>query len=199
MLKKIIPVLVLLSLILVSNIVGCGGDGTQNGQSMEATWIEPQVAGETISIPISAVENYTITHFDFRAQDNDVTFMAYDLNGEIYVRANICPPCHSIGFSLQQGTLVCDTCGTVFDAETGAGIKGACVGYPKAAVSYEIRDGNITMQGTDLAAAYQDTINATQSGEATNPGCHGGSGTPTAPGCCSSTDKPRPPSCCGGT
>ena len=197
MLKRNIPVLVLLSLILVSSIVACSGNGTENGQLIEATWIEPQVVGEIVSIPISAIENYTITHFDFRAQDNDMTFMAYDLNGEIYVRADICPPCHSIGFSLEQGTLVCDTCGTVFDAETGAGIKGACVGYPKAAVPYEIGNSSITMQATDLAAAYQDTVNATQSGEATTPSCHGGSGTPTAPGCCSGANKPRPPSCCG--
>ena len=137
MLKKIIPILVLLLLILVSSIVACGGDGTQNSQQIKATWIEPQVLGDTISIPVSEVENNKIIHFEFRAQDEDMTFMAYDLSGEIYVRANICPPCHSIGFSLQQSTLVCDTCGTVFDAKTGAGINGACVGYPKAAVAYE--------------------------------------------------------------
>ncbi|MCJ7575642.1 MAG: Fe-S-containing protein [Dehalococcoidia bacterium] len=197
MLKKIIPVLVLLSLILVSSIVACSGNGTQNGQRIEATWIEPQVVGEIISIPISAVENYTITHFDFRAQDNDMTFMAYDLNGEIYVRANICPPCHSIGFSLDGDILVCDRCATTFKAQTGAGISGACVNYPKASVPYEVADGNIVMNSTDLITAYQDTVNATQSGEAPTPSCHGGSGTPTAPGCCSSADKPRPPSCCG--
>lgn len=196
MLKRMIPILG--SLMLVSSIVACSVTGTQNGQPIAATWIEPQVAGNIVSIPKSAVEDYTITHFDLTAQDNDMTFMAYDLNGEIYVRANICPPCHSIGFSLQQGILVCDTCGTTFDAETGAGIEGACVAYPKAAVPYEVNDGNVTMQGTDLVAAYQDTVNATQSGGATTPSCHGGSGTPTAPGCCSSTDKPKPPSCCGG-
>ena len=197
MLKRNIPVLVLLSLILVSSIVACSSNGTQNGQLIEPTWIEPQVVGEIVSIPISAVENYTITHFDFRAQDNDMTFMAYDLNGEIYVRASICPPCHSIGFSLQQSTLVCDTCGTVFDARTGTGIEGACVAYPKAAVPYQINGDNITMQGPDLVTAYQSTVNSTQPGEVAAPSCHNGSGTPTAPNCCSSTDTPRPPSCCG--
>jgi len=197
MLKKIIPILVLLLLILVSSIVACGGDGTQNSQQIKATWIEPQVLGDTISIPVSEVENNKIIHFEFRAQDEDMTFMAYDLSGEIYVRANICPPCHSIGFSLQQSTLVCDTCGTVFDAKTGVGINGACVTYPKAAVPYEIDGGNITMQGTDLLAAYQDTVNSTQPSEATAPSCHSGSGTPTAPGCCSGSNKPRAPSCCG--
>lgn len=195
MLKKITLILVLL--ILVSGIIACSGNGTQNSQRIEATWIDPQVVGESVSIPISEVENDRIVHFEFGAQDKDMTFMAYDLNGEIYVRANICPPCHSIGFSLQQSTLVCDTCGTVFDAKTGAGIKGACVGYPKAAVPYEINGGGITMQGADLAIAYQDTVSPKQPSEAAAPSCHSSSGTSTAPGCCGGSEKPRPPSCCG--
>ncbi len=197
MLKKMIPILVLLLLITVSSIVACSGNGTQNGQRIEATWIEPQVLGGTVSIPVSEVEKDWNVHFNLKTQDGDMNFMAYVLDGEIYVRANICPPCQSIGFSLQQSTLVCDTCGTVFDAKTGAGIEGACVAYPKAAVSYEVNGDNITMQGTDLLTAYQDTANPAQPGEATAPSCHGGSGTPTAPGCGSNTDKPRPPSCCG--
>jgi len=196
MLKNVI--LILVSLILVSSIVACSDNGTQNSQRIEATWTNPQVLGDIISIPVSEVENDKIMHFEFTTQDKDMTFMAYDLSGEIYVRANICPPCHSIGFSLQESTLVCDTCGTVFDAKTGAGINGACVGYPKAAVAYEIRDGSIVMKGSDLLAAYQDTVNPAQPSEATLPSCHNATGEATAPGCCSSVDKPRAPSCCGG-
>jgi nitrite reductase/ring-hydroxylating ferredoxin subunit len=196
MLKKIIPILVLLA--LVSSIVACSDNGTQSNQLIKATWIEPQVVGDTISIPASEVESDTITHFKFRAQDEDMTFMAYDLSGEIYVRANICPPCHSIGFSLQQSTLVCDTCGTVFDAKTGAGINGACVAYPKAAVAYKIDNGNIIMKGSDLVAAYQNTVKLTQPSEATAPSCHSGTDKATAPSCHSGADKARAPGCCGG-
>jgi len=196
MLKRITLILALV--ILVSSIVACSDNGTQNSQRIEATWINPQVLGDIISIPISEVENDKIMHFEFTTQDKDMTFMAYDLSGEIYVRANICPPCHSIGFSLQESTLVCDTCGTVFDARTGAGINGACVAYPKAAVAYEIRDGSIVMKGSDLLAAYQDTVNPAQPSEATTPSCHNATDKATAPGCCSSTDKPRAPSCCSG-
>jgi nitrite reductase/ring-hydroxylating ferredoxin subunit len=196
MLKRITLILALV--ILVSSIVACSDNGTQNSQRIVATWINPQVLGDIISIPISEVENDKIMHFEFTTQDKDMTFMAYDLSGEIYVRANICPPCHSIGFSLQESTLVCDTCGTVFDARTGAGINGACVAYPKAAVAYEIRDGSIVMKGSDLLAAYQDTVNPAQPSEATTPSCHNATDKATAPGCCSSVDKPRAPSCCGG-
>ena len=196
MLKRITLILALV--ILVSSIVACSDNGTQNSQRIVATWINPQVLGDIISIPISEVENDKIMHFEFTTQDKDMTFMAYDLSGEIYVRANICPPCHSIGFSLQESTLVCDTCGTVFDARTGAGINGACVAYPKAAVAYEIRDGSIVMKGSDLLAAYQDTVNPAQPSEATTPSCHNATDKATGPACCGSTDKPRAPSCCSG-
>jgi uncharacterized membrane protein len=196
MLKKITLILALV--ILVSTMVACSDNWSQDSQRIEATWTNPQVLGDIISIPISEVENDKIMHFEFTTQDKDMTFMAYDLSGEIYVRANICPPCHSIGFSLQESTLVCDTCGTVLDAITGTGINGACVAYPKAAVAYEIRDGSIVMKGSDLLAAYQDTVNPAPPSEATTPSCHNATDKATAPGCCGSTDKPRVPSCCSG-
>ena len=156
MLKRII--LILLALVLVSVVVACSGNGTQNGQPIEATWIEPQVIGDVISIPTAEIENYTIVDFRFRTQDMDMAFMAYELGGETYVRANVCPPCQSIGFSLDEGTLVCDRCATKFNAMTGEGISGACVGYPKAEVPYWIEGGNIVMNSSDLTAAYQDTV-----------------------------------------
>jgi nitrite reductase/ring-hydroxylating ferredoxin subunit len=156
MLKRI--VLIVVSFILVSGIVACNGDGTQNSQPIEATWIEPQVVGDVISIPLTEIENYTIIDFRFGTQDSDMTFMAYELGGETYVRANVCPPCQSIGFSLDEDILVCDRCATRFNAITGEGISGACVGYPKTAVPYGIEGGNVVMNSSDLTAAYQDTV-----------------------------------------
>ena len=154
--SKIIPVLVLLAMIL--STVACSGNSAQSNEPIKATWIEPQVVGDTVSIPVSKVENKKIIHFKFGTQDKDTTFMAYKLSGELYVRANVCPPCRSVGFSLQKDILVCDTCMTTFEAKTGEGIEGACVDFPKASVPYEIIDGNMVMKDTDLIAAYQDTI-----------------------------------------
>jgi len=196
MLKKIILILVLL--ILVSSIVACSANGTQSSQRIKATWIEPQVVGDTISIPVSEVENNWNVHFNLETQGSNMTFMAYVLDGEIYVRANVCPPCRSTGFSLKEAVLICDRCATTFNAKTGEGINGACVGYPKAAVAYEINNGNIVMKNTDLITAYQDTAKLTQPSEATAPSCHGGTNNATAPSCCGGSDKPRAPSCCGG-
>jgi nitrite reductase/ring-hydroxylating ferredoxin subunit len=136
---------------------GSGGSNRSN-EPIKATWIESQVAGGTVSIPVSEVENNLNVHFNLKTQGEDMNFMAYVLDGEIYVRANVCPPCRSIGFSLAEAALICDTCATTFEAKTGKGIEGACVDFPKASVPYEVSDGNVAMKGTDLIAAYQDTL-----------------------------------------
>ena len=125
---------------------------------IKATWIEPQLTGDTLSIPISDIEENWNTHFKLGTENGDMNFMAYMVDSKIHVRANICPPCRSIGFSLQKDVLICDRCATTFDARTGEGIEGACVDYPKAAVPYSITDGNIVMSEADLKAAIQDAI-----------------------------------------
>jgi len=162
MLRKIAIGAVLFSLVLIA--VACTGPTSTPTPTpkpsglIKATWIEPQVVGDTVSIPVSEVEDNKIVHFKLVTVGGDIAFMAYELGGESYVRANVCPPCRSIGFSLQKDILVCDTCRTTFEAKTGEGIEGACVDFPKASVPYEIRGGNTVMEGTDLIAAYQDTI-----------------------------------------
>jgi uncharacterized membrane protein len=134
------------------------GGGVQNNIPIKATWIEPQVVGDTVSVPAGEVEDNKIIHFELVTPDGDIAFMAYELGEEVYVRSNVCPPCRSVGFTLQNDILVCDTCRTTFEAKTGEGIEGACVGFPKASVPYEIDGGNIVMKDTDLTAAYQDTV-----------------------------------------
>ncbi len=154
--RKIIIGFVLLTMIL--SVVACSGNSAQSNEPIKATWIEPQVVGDTVFIPVSEVENNKIVHFGLVTLGGDIAFMAAELDGEIYVRSNVCPPCRSIGFSLQKDVLVCDNCRTTFKVKTGDGIEGACVDFPKASVPYEIKDSNLAMKGTDLIAAHQDTM-----------------------------------------
>ena len=125
---------------------------------IDAKWIEAQVVGDTVSIPVSEIENDWNTRFKVQAADGDISAMAYILNGVIYVRADICPPCRSQGFTLNGDILDCDSCHTKFKASTGEGVSGACVNYPKTSVSYTITDGNVVMSRADLVTAYQNTL-----------------------------------------
>ena len=139
-------------------LFGGGNGSTQSNGPIKATWIEPQVAGNTVSIPLTEVEDNWNVHFNLKTQGKDMSFMAYVLDGDMYVRANVCPPCRSTGFSLNGATLVCDRCATVFQAVTGEGMQGACVDYPKASVPYGIDGGNLVMSSADIIAAYEDTL-----------------------------------------
>jgi nitrite reductase/ring-hydroxylating ferredoxin subunit len=127
---------------------------TKPSGPIKAIWIEPQADGDIFIIPLSAINENWNVHFKVETMN----FMAYTLDGELYVRANVCPPCRSTGFSLDDDVLVCDRCATTFEAKTGAGIKGACVDYPKAAISYEINNGTVLLKKQDLATAYEETL-----------------------------------------
>ncbi len=125
---------------------------------VDAKWIEAQVNGDTVSIPVSEIENDWNTRFKVQATDGSISAMAYIFNGIIYVRADICPPCRSQSFTLNGDILDCDSCHTRFKASTGDGVSGACVNYPKASVAYTISNGNVVMSSADLVTAYQNTL-----------------------------------------
>jgi len=125
---------------------------------IKGIWINATVNGTSVSIPVSEVEKDWNTHFKVETKSGTTNFMAYLLDGKIYVRANVCPPCGSIGYSLDNTTLICDRCATEFNAITGKGIKGACVDFPKESVAYTNVNGNLVMTMDDLIRAYQETI-----------------------------------------
>ena len=137
-----------------------GNTGGQSGR-IRPTWIGSDVLsvdGNSLLIPVDEVTSGRMLHFSISTTEyGKENFMVYDLGGEKYVRANVCPPCRSVGFSLVGDTLVCDTCATVFSAKTGDGISGACKDFPKAAAEYAISGDSISVGINDLVAAFQNT------------------------------------------
>jgi nitrite reductase/ring-hydroxylating ferredoxin subunit len=164
MFKKIVPAgfLVILSfIILATSACSSRAEGAGNSDSITAkqTMIQAVTSGESVSIPASDIEKLVNTRFQVKTNARTLTYMAYKYNDQTYVRADICPPCRSESFTLKNGTLSCDACGTTFNAKTGIGVKGACVKYPKQSVPFEIKDGAIVMQQKDLNEAYLKTLN----------------------------------------
>ena len=140
---------------------GSGGVSSTDGARYKATWITPVINGTSVSVPFSAIEQGKIVHFWVTMASGKEAFMAYKLDGTIYMRGNICVPCRSYDYSLQKGILVCDTCGTTFNAKTTAkGISGACVNYPKAEVKWQLENGDLVTTLADLNTAYQNTLQA---------------------------------------
>ena len=159
-----IALVFVLALVLLAPIagVGCGSGGTGGtSEPISPTWIGSEVLeieGNSLLLPTSEVASGRMLHFAITfGEGNKQNFMAYKLDGESHVRANVCPPCRSVGFSLAGDILVCTSCGTRFKASTGGGISGACKDYPKAEVVHTIRGDKITMELDDLLTAYQNT------------------------------------------
>jgi nitrite reductase/ring-hydroxylating ferredoxin subunit len=142
--------------------------------------------GDVVTIPLSAIEDVVNTEFAIAVDERSLDFMAYVLDGELYVRASACPPCATLEYALDAGTLLCGACDTSFDASTGAGIDGACVDYPKAAVAYEVSGGVVTLKVADLVRAWDETEAA-------------GDGPVVAPIIVAAEPEAEPtrPSCCG--
>jgi nitrite reductase/ring-hydroxylating ferredoxin subunit len=163
MIKKILAITVLL--LLATTVLAVSACSTQpasaasaNSVTAKVTSIKAQLSGDGVTINLSDIDKYTNTRFLVNTATNQLSFMAYKYDNQLYVRADICPPCGSESFTLTKGTLVCDSCGTVFDAKTGVGIKGACVKYAKQPVPFQNNNGTIAMKGTDLTTAFQNTI-----------------------------------------
>jgi len=163
--RRTLPLLALAAALFL--LAGCAGPGEATPSatttsaltgSVEGTWVEATVSGDSVTVPLSLVEQKVNIHFSAMQSDRTLDFMAYVLDGKVFVRANACPPCRSRGFALDGDVLVCDTCATTFRARDGAGIQGACVDYPKASVAYTVVDGVVSMSLADLAAAYEETL-----------------------------------------
>ena len=154
--------LVMAGLAVLPVIAACAAPATAaptpQGGPIPGTWVDVEVDGDTVSLPLALLEQHVNTHFSLQTGGRELAFMAYTLNGTIHVRANACPPCRSRGFALVGAVLDCDACHTTFDARDGSGIAGACVDYPKAAAQNRIVDGAITMSLSDLVTAYDETL-----------------------------------------
>ncbi len=140
-------------------LTACASTAPQ-AEPIPGTWVDAQVGGDSVTVPVAMVEEYHNLHFDIEYEGSSLAFMAYLLDGRIQVRANACPPCRSRGFTLDGNVLDCDACHTLFDATDGSGIEGACVDYPKAAVPYEVTGGALVMSLADLLDAHNETLRA---------------------------------------
>jgi nitrite reductase/ring-hydroxylating ferredoxin subunit len=173
MLRKtlIISLFILLALSLAavtacSDQTAAASGGSNNSNTVvKQTRIKAQLTGDTVTIPVSDLDKYGNVNFLVYTATDNMAFMAYRLGGQTYVKADVCVPCGSESFTLNKGKLVCDSCGTVFDAQTGKGVSGvkACQGYPKQPVVFQISSGNLVMNGTDLVNAFQSTLHPKKS------------------------------------
>lgn len=143
-------------------LTACASSGGRppavSADPIPGTWIDADVSGDTVTLPLAVIEEHKNVHFTVEADGDSFVFMAYLLEGKIQVRANACPPCRSRGFTLHGYILDCDACDTTFDARDGSGIGGPCKDYPKARATHHLVDGAISMSLSELIDVYEETL-----------------------------------------
>jgi nitrite reductase/ring-hydroxylating ferredoxin subunit len=134
----------------------------ESNKAYKPVWIEATVNGDTVSVPLAAVEQDIMIHFKLQTASGQQQFMVYGYDGKVYVRGNDCVPCKSINFALKGNLLICMSCGTTFDTVTGKGVgsvgSSGCRAYPKEPSAFQFQDGQIIMKTSDLNTAYQNTL-----------------------------------------
>lgn len=152
-----LSILVLLILPACSNQSAAAGN---TNSTVKQTPIKATISGDTVTIPVSDLDKYGNVNFKIKTATDVYAYMAYKMGDKIYVRADVCVPCGSESFTLKGNTLVCDSCGTVFDAQSGTGISGvtACQRYTKLPVAFQTTGTDIVMKWTDMSTAFQSTL-----------------------------------------
>lgn len=121
--------------------------------TVKMTDVTPAVNGTDITVPASAVKDNKIVYFEYTRKDGQtIPLVAYvKPSGKLFVAVSFCPPCKGKGQRIEAGgTLVCETCGTVRNLESGVGISGACKLYPLDELPAAVNGNNIVVQTAAL-------------------------------------------------
>jgi hypothetical protein len=120
-------------------------------------WVEPDVDGDAVTIPLDVVLNAGHVHFSLPVEDETLDYLGYMLDGSFYVRATVCPSCGSQGLSYGGNALVCHSCSTVFDLVTGEADDEESVDFPQGLLPYDVADALIRMSFAELVQSYERT------------------------------------------
>lgn len=126
-----------------------GGVGAGDAQQ---TPIQTTDTGTALTFAVADVKANKIVSFQYAKEGAEpLPLLAYvKPSGKLFVGVDYCPPCSGVGQSLQGGTLLCDTCGTKREPESGVGISGACKLYPVDELPVTVEGDTITLEKTAL-------------------------------------------------
>ena len=101
-----------------------------------------------ISIPTDQLVASKLVYFEYKKPGAEaIPMVAYvKPSGKLFVGVSYCPPCKGKRDRIEAGgSLVCETCGTVRNLETGVGISGACRLYPLDELPASLSNGKVTV------------------------------------------------------
>ncbi|MEW6376069.1 MAG: Fe-S-containing protein [Thermodesulfobacteriota bacterium] len=122
--------------------VASGVDYT--GQTIRMTDIQAKVENRKISIPLDVVMEKKMVRFEYESNGVKTPLLTYITpSGRVVTAVSMCEPCRSTRFHIQDKTLVCNACYTVWNLETLKGIQGGCLNYPPDVIPSTIEKDRI--------------------------------------------------------
>jgi len=101
------------------------------GQTIRMTDVPVKVENGKISIPVDVVRDKKLIRFEYEGNGVKIPLLSYiTQNGRVVTAVSMCEPCRSTRFHIEEKTLVCNACSTVWNLESLKGITGGCLNYP---------------------------------------------------------------------
>jgi len=114
------------------------------GQKIQMADIQAKVGKGKISIPLSEVIEKRMVRFEYEGKGIKIPLLSYiTQSGKVVTAVSMCEPCRSSRFHIQDKTLVCNACYTMWNLETLKGIKGGCLNYPPDVIPSTVENGRI--------------------------------------------------------
>jgi len=130
--------------------------GLSSRSTPDHIWADPIFDGGSVSIPLPVATLGNHFHFEVPGSSGPMGFVAYLLDGQLYIRASVCPNCGGAPIDYGASELVCSSCGEAFNLQTGAALTGGH-GYPEGSISVCVIDEYFTSTLHSLTVAYERT------------------------------------------
>lgn len=115
-----------------------------SGQKIQMVDIQAKAEKGKISIPLSEVLEKRMVRFEYEGEGIKIPLLAYiTQSGKVVTAVSMCEPCRSTRFHIQEKTLVCNACYTMWNLESLKGIKGGCLNYPPDVIPSTVENGQI--------------------------------------------------------
>jgi hypothetical protein len=115
-----------------------------SGQTIRMTDIEAKLGNGKISIPLDVVKENKIVYFQYEGNGVKIPLLSYITPaGRVVTAISMCEPCRSTRFHIEDKTIVCNACNTIWNLETLKGIQGGCLNYPPDVIPSTIEKGHI--------------------------------------------------------
>lgn len=109
--------------------------------------------GKVAVTTLSELKDKKFIYTQYQSNDKNLPLTAMTLpDGKILVAVSICEPCNSDSFRIEEDTLVCNACNTVWELESFKGLGGGCTDYPPDRLVYTQNGDNLEVDQAVLDA-----------------------------------------------